>query len=509
MADPTRPSKADAGRDQLAGSPVQKCSSKHWVELDHRTEYKDDHGQVEPAAGTPYRVTFGDGSCVDGTLDQNGFARFVGISEGTVHVEYEPDIDEKVAQLKQQLQQGLNEILTVEREEYRRIDEQLEKALTFGLNFPGSNSIAKGSMYTAAFLKGLWNGATGILEFAWDVIKGTGQVLYEVGLRINPITAPEKFKEDLQALKAAYTQLGLFLDEDLEAYVILMTEPETYGMFKKFGAELISAQHYLEMTEGGGELVLDIALAIITGGAGAASNTRHLGKIKKLKGVVDELVDALKRMKRRKKKQQDKPDRRLITRVQLQVVPCFCPYSEVFDNLSPEEKKAYLKEYSQQVQRQEDAINNMTVEEYRKARDDFEDAKKKGVTRPPGAAQKQRSFRRKFKKKIRDSITMDIREKNPEMGARAAKAEAGRRADEAMANLDALHESDGEAGGWNNPEIKNMGNRSVNRAIGGSWNQKDRLSKMDEHAAQSTRNGLGKEKMKVKLDVCRSKGSCP
>jgi hypothetical protein len=188
-----RPDKSSAGQSRTARSAATDCPNKLWVELEHKTEYFDDHGQVEPAAHTPYRVTFGDGSRVDGKLDQNGFARFDGIPDGEIQVEYEPDINEKVAELKQQLKQHLDEIIAAERAEYQRIEAELQKAELFG-----SNELAKVSRYTGAFLKGLWNGAVGIVEFAWNVIKGGGQLLYELGLRLNPITAPQKFKEDLQ-----------------------------------------------------------------------------------------------------------------------------------------------------------------------------------------------------------------------------------------------------------------------------------------------------------------------
>ena len=207
MCDPKRPNGDGIGKSTEAGSPVENCPGTLWVELDHRTEYIDDYGQNEPAARTPYRLTFGDGSQVEGELDENGFARYDGIPDGEVEVEYEPDIDQRVAELKQQLQEGLDELVAAEREEYEKIEKELENARLFGADFPGSNAIAKGLKYTGAALSGLWNGVVGIFEFAWDVVRGAGKLVYELGLRTNPITAPEKFKEDLQTLKNTYEEL--------------------------------------------------------------------------------------------------------------------------------------------------------------------------------------------------------------------------------------------------------------------------------------------------------------
>lgn len=495
-----RPDKSSAGQNKTARSAVTDCPNKLWVELEHKTEYPDDYGQVEPAAHTTYRVTFGNGSRVDGKLDQNGFARFDGIPDGEVQVDYEPDIDKKVAELKQQLRQHLDEIIAAERAEYQHIEAELQKA-----ELLGSNKLARASRYTGAFLNGLWNGAVGIVEFAWDVIKGGGKVLYELGLRLNPITAPQKFKEDLQTLKKTYDDLKRFADEDLEAYVILMGESDIYAMFKKFGSDLVDAQHPLEMTEAGGELALDIALAIITGGAGAASNVRHAGKLKKLKAIVDDLVDAIKRKRRRKRVEIDTPNRKIVTRVQLRNVPCFCPFKgKGFSKLSPEARKKYLQEYDRQLQRQQDAINNMSVDEYLAARKAYKDN-----GRNPLAQKLQTAERDTFEAKLRDNIMESLKNNNKSLGYRELKKQSEAQARDIMKKLDALHEPDMVSGGWSNPKPERMGDAGVNSSIGGSWGKKDRLSTIDDQASQAAAAKQGHAKMNVKLEVCRGRRHCP
>ncbi|WNG41390.1 hypothetical protein F0U61_52640 [Archangium violaceum] len=505
MSEHRRPTKDDAGRNRTAKSALEECPNKNWVELDHGTEYPDDYGQYKPAANTPFRLTFGDGSKTEGKLDQNGFARFDGIPEGDVHVEYEPELDKKIAELKQKLKQGLDEIIAAEREEYKRIQKELDNARVLGIDGSWSNNIAKGAKYTGALLSGLWNGAVGIVSFAWDVLKGGAKVLYELSLRINPITAPEKFKQDIKALKETYEELKRFTDEDLEAYVILMGEADTYAMFQKFGSDLLDAQHPLEMVEGGGELIFDIALTVITGGAGAAANVRHAGKLKKLKTIVDELIDALKREKRLKRLNKDAPNRKIITRVQLKHVPCFCPFNgKAFRKLSPENRKKYLQEYDRQLQRQQNAINELSADDYLAARQAY-----KSNGRNPLAADAQEEHRAKFKKSLVKSLMESQMNKNKGMGFPEAKKEAQARAESIMNKLDALHEPDMALGGWSNPDPKAMGDSRVNRAIGGSWNHKGRLSAMDDQAEQASLAGQGDAKMNVKLEVCRGRKHCP
>jgi hypothetical protein len=501
-ARPKRPDKDKAGRNKKARSAIQECPYNLWVELQHSTEYPDDYGQVEPAANTRFRVTFGNGQQTEGRLDQNGSARFEGIPDGNVQVEYEPDIDQQVEELKQQLRQGLDEILDAEREEYHRLEKELEDARLFGQEFPGSNTLARGAKYTGALLQGIGNGVAGLLGFAWDVLKGSGKVLYELGLRLNPITAPQKFKEDLQALKQAYHELKRFADEDLEAYVILMGEAETYAMLQQFGADLLAAQHSLELTEAGGELIFDVALAVFTAGAGAAASARHVGKLKKLKSIVDKLVDALKRKRRHKKRDRDTPNRKIVTRVQLRKVPCFCPYNRAFKRLSPHEKKSYLREYDRQLQRQQDAINKMSVDEYQTAREAYS---RQG--RNPLADDLQESTRADIRDEIKSSIMKSLNKQG--IGPVEADRQADARADSIMKKLAALHEPDMVAGGWHAPKPEVLGDSRVNSSIGGSWNQKGRLATIDQQALQAKQAGHGQSMMNIRLDVCRGRRHCP
>lgn len=314
-----RPDKNTAGSNKNARSAIQACSvHKNWVELEHSTKYPDDYNQVEPAANTEYCLTLGDGSKIEGTLDANGFARHDDIPDGNISVQYEPDIDEVVKTLKKELQTALNGLVQIEHDEYAKIEKEFQNAKLFGLDFPGSNTIAKAYMMRNALRTGVWNGITGILGFAWDLVKGAGKALYEIGLRTSPLTAPRKFREDLAKLKEATAELQRFKDEDLEAYVILMSDPDVYGMFMQYGKDIIKAQHLLEYLEASGEIGFDIALTIITLGVGAASNARHLARLKKLKILIDKLVAALKKKALRKKIHKDKPNKKVVTKNNMQ-----------------------------------------------------------------------------------------------------------------------------------------------------------------------------------------------
>jgi hypothetical protein len=516
---------------------VQECPYKFWVELDHGTEFVDDNQQSEPAAETPFRVTFGDGSVAEGALDKAGFKRFDGIPDGPVTVEYEPMIDEEVAELQKQLKAFLDELLAVEQAEYAAIEKKLKEARVFGLEFPGSNALAKNWMYEVAKLKGFANGVVGLLEAVWNVAKGTGVVLWEVSKRLNPITAPQEFAKDIEALKQTYEDLKRFANEDLEAYVVLLGDPKTYKLLFDFAGDYLKAQHTLEVTEVGGEVAFDIVLGLVTGGAGAA---RHAAKLKKIKKLLDKLVDAFKRKKRRRRIKVDRPNRRIVTRVELRKIKCFCPFgSKKFKKMSPHERKKYLKEYAKQVQRQQDAINAMKVNDYKAARDAFEQAKNldpRSKGRNPAADAAQREARKDLRdeikagiatapaqreawEKLRNEIKAGIMEKmgpdgdltgvDKKAGERAAEVIAGERADDVMKHLNALHEPDMATGGWHKPKPTRHGDAGVNQSIGPSWNQHDRLKDIDDQVAHARRNGMGGERMNIRLTVCSSKKACP
>ncbi|HFB65139.1 MAG TPA: hypothetical protein ENJ60_06320 [Aeromonadales bacterium] len=127
------------------------------------------------------------------------------------------------------------------------------------------------------------------------MLKGAGKLVYELALRTNPITAPYKFREDLKALKAAHKELQQFADEDLELYAALISDKETHTILKDFAGDYLQVQHPLEYTETGGQVVFDILLTIVTAGFGAAASIRHLGKLKKLKPLMQQLKKLLKR----------------------------------------------------------------------------------------------------------------------------------------------------------------------------------------------------------------------
>jgi hypothetical protein len=181
-------------------------------------------------------------------------------------------------------------------------------------------------------------------------------------------------------------------------------------------------------------------------------------------------------------------------------VPCFHPFDKVkFKRLGAEDQKKYLKEMSRQLSRQQDAINDLSANEFKAARTAFHTN-----NRNPFAAGAQASAREDFEESIRDSVYESLRKRK--ISVLAARTQAKERAAAVMEKLAALHDPDMVAGGWMHPSPTGMGRRDVNSSIGGSWNQNGRVAALDQAAEDAVRSGNGDAKMNIKLEPCRGKG---
>lgn len=180
-------------------------------------------------------------------------------------------------------------------------------------------------------------------------------------------------------------------------------------------------------------------------------------------------------------------------------VPCFHPFDKKkFSQLSEDEKKAYLKEMQRQLSRQQDAINSVSANDYKTARDAF-----KANNRNPVAGEMQERKRHDSQGRIERSIYQSLLNKG--LSPREARKQSAERAAGVMDKLAALHEPDMVAGGYLHPDPKSMGRSDVNSSIGSSWNQRGRVAAMDRAAQDAIDSGKGDDKMNVKLEPCRGR----
>ncbi|PHM23569.1 polymorphic toxin type 15 domain-containing protein [Xenorhabdus budapestensis] len=199
-----------------------------------------------------------------------------------------------------------------------------------------------------------------------------------------------------------------------------------------------------------------------------------------------------------KKKQQNKGGR--VTGIKKTKVPCFSPYKgKRYKRLKTDkERNAFLDKYNDQLKRQQDAINNMSADDFKIARDAYKKNK-----RNSNAASAQQNFRDQTESDIRKSMHKKLVSKG--MDPDKADIIAEKNSKEAMKGLAALHEPDMVAGGYGQYAPKKMGDSGINSAIGGSWSG-DRIKSLDNAAKEAIYNGLGSAKMNIQLELCRGKG---
>lgn len=202
------------------------------------------------------------------------------------------------------------------------------------------------------------------------------------------------------------------------------------------------------------------------------------------------------------------------TKLPKKKLKCFFSYmNKKFQKMLPADKKKFLKEYSRQLKRQQDAINDMTATEFMIARKAY---KKEG--RNKSAQQLQENYRKVRAQAIQSSLVKTLKKQ----GASPADAKkiAKERTEKIMDNMAALHEPDMVAGGWNDPKPSGLGNTKVNSSIGGSWTKsvntiddvtgkpikESRIITMEKTANDAIKNGQGNVKMNIELEVCRGKG---
>ncbi|WP_339439641.1 polymorphic toxin type 15 domain-containing protein [Pseudomonas sp. EA_15y_Pfl1_P104] len=290
---------------------------------------------------------------------------------------------------------------------------------------------------------------------------------------------------------------------------------DVFGLIPVVGEVADIASGIISLARGdyvGAGLSLLSAIPFVGYAGTAGKATRYGAKMAEASGkagkeVVDKATKAAAEKKARDAAARKQEQGARITPKKLRRVEpkCFDPRnSKRYKKMSETEQKEYLREYARQLKRQQDSINSMSAKDFASARAMFNDAKKvsRNGGRNPKAAAAQDAYRSKRAGEIKDSIYESIRRKNPQGDPKAARAEAADRTNEIMDSLAALHEPDMVAGGWHEPTPSSLGNKGVNSAIGGSWNQKGRVKLLQDAAEKAVARGDGSDIMNVELKIC-------
>jgi len=232
---------------------------------------------------------------IEGVLDGNGSVVIPDVGIGNVTIEVLPDVDDEIKELQNQVKTILDGVIQEERAEASKLAESYNKKSYLGKVGENLKSEAKG----------VGNIAVGI----WDGIKAIGGAIKEVGEQageylLDPLNAPETFKEDVAAVKAKYHELKHTTNQALDIYHTLKEDDDTWKMLKKFSEDYYDAQHSTEIFEHGAELTVGVILTLFTGGAAAAAlGTRFAAASARLAPLLEKLAKMLKDRQWFKKRQ--------------------------------------------------------------------------------------------------------------------------------------------------------------------------------------------------------------
>lgn len=144
-------------------------------------------------------------------------------------------------------------------------------------------------------------------------------------------------------------------------------------------------------------------------------------------------------------------------------------------------------EFLRQLKEQEDALNNTTAETLLARRQAIRDA---GGTSPLRDLKAQGRARTEYE----TNRMLELADEG------VVGADAQRQVTRELATLAATHRLDIIAGG-DPSDISGMGDRSVNSSMGSQWKGR-RSQSLEDYAKDLDKNGVGKEKMRVKLRMC-------
>lgn len=451
-----------------------------------------------------------------GRLNDRGEANLSLLPEGNVSFELVPAEEQEIDALRAEIKQILDAIVEEQRAEAAALDAELAEQSRLG----------RAGSYVGAVAEGFWNGAVGLVSFAWDVVKTAA----EVAAFLNPV---ERMNNALSAAWRSYqagelTQeewrrslLENYQDEEFkdlaellgfdvrdltpekieeikqlmaEAYEVtayIADDPETLEIFEQFAKDYAGAQSSIEWAEfaGGGvfEIVLTALLLAFTGGLGniaqVGSKIRHATRLRTLGHAIRRLGRALRRMKLRRQVEVNtdvrKPVRtelpdevplrtRPVRRLPEEDVPCF--------RRNPKHDPV---EFERQLGDQQKGLNNMSAQEYLDGRRSY-----------TGDRASTAGVRRRYQQEL----ARGYRDADPTL----SRADAAAQAADAMRTLNALHNPDGIAGGRD--VISGFGDAGVNKSIGSQW--KTRLDALDDAAEAAIARGEGDFKMNASLKPC-------
>ncbi|WP_433925327.1 PAAR domain-containing protein [Stenotrophomonas nematodicola] len=503
------------------GTTPQKSAAAPPLKQDISLYYHYGDLDRTPVRGVGYQVMLPDDSVVTGRLDDEGRALIPQVTVGPaqmVQVLFQPDVsdddDAPILAARERLKVALDAIVAQTRtdmaSEWRQWDDA-GTAKRWGLQ-RGNQALGTG--------QGAWDYVAGTVETAVDL----AVLMYKTDREIKEWTQllltgdRDGLDRKIAAMRAAGGKVMAVASEAKELFNLLIEDPAITLQLPAFGKAWweavppdeqgrIQARFSSQIMT---DVVVSILLAAVTvelGGAGgfgyaaakAGNTAARIGK--RLLHLMEDVEEAFKglakALRTRKRRQGDgnrTPDgkrtvevKRLPKRMPRKDLPCFTPHK------LPASK---YPEMDRQLKGQEQGLNDMSVEEYIKAREAFDPKNRDRSV----AADARAKFSSKVYAEKLDELT------NQGLSIKEAEKQASAHAESTMKVMHALHNPDLVAGG--NDKIADFGDGRVNSTIGWQWKnakngKKSRIGELDEAAANVPVGERSKTKMNGGLERCK------
>jgi hypothetical protein len=391
----------------------------------------------------------------------------------------------------------------------------------------------KGWAYTEAFAQGFKDGTVGLVESTIQLMTVPFSAMDALG---NTLMACLQ-QGDISPLKANFAKLQSSVqatEKDFIKLARLLTDSTCCELLLNFPVRYYQADSGIDEVRMLGGLAPSLVLALLTDGFSLVADSAKAAEILEAVGGEEGTIErALVRTEdqgvvesEKSLKETVKGDKPILLAPEYKV-PCFpAKSSRQFKKLkTAEEKEAYLNDYQYALQRQQDAMNRLSSDQWKQNKENYLDPDRKKLDDRARGKFRKKSFNRrvKFTKKsfagspyFTQEMTKQLypRSRYPGMDDKSYSKFISNETDkrinnasfdatkELYQNLDATHELDGVVGGIHtDPEHTlqglSMENRSINRSIGSHW-AKGRAAALEKevHSLPS------QVRLNVRLSIC-------
>ncbi len=474
----------------------------NWVDI----EYKVD-GQSFNTEGVVI-LRFDDGTTLRGTLD-SGFSHFPLVPFMPFSVEFVPSKEKQ-----KELDKFYNELDTLLTEKVAEAKNESETVTKIYEKLPWFIKNKVNEFYT---LKGAGHWMVDTATGLWALVSGAAQVIVQSQAWIAEFQLRHlkmgtcAIAGDQECVKAESEKIATMMadvGDDASAFAetaktiyYLANDGKTATRLKQFGQDYFNALSVPEQHQFVTRYGIDILLLFV-GGSGAA--LFGIKKTEQITAIIKKIADVLKTFPTKvifKKVKGDVNNKNTFPPKKPKIVPpvkmkqaklpCFKKGGNLKKNFKGSSKQLD-KGYKKQLKKQEAGLNDMTVGEYRKRRENYIKNKRVGT----GTAQE--IARSDYETEIKSSLKESLLRKNKNLARKELKAKASEKTKTIMDELAALHDPDMVAGGKD--KVTKLGNKRINSSIGNQW--KSRVKELDKQVEEAYKKHGDNTKMNVKLDVC-------